>query len=44
MQSTELIYAGAPLPQVLDKVCPVMDVKVGNVVSLVLFPGDEEHK
>ncbi len=39
----ELISEGAPLPQVLDKVCSALDVQVGNVVSLVLFPDDEEH-
>jgi len=39
----ELIKAGAPLPQVLDKVCTALDLQVGNVVSLVLFPDDEEH-
>ncbi len=39
----ELISSGAPLPQVLDKVCTALDVQVGNVVSLVLFPDDEEH-
>ncbi len=39
----ELIFAGAPLPQVLDKVCTALDLQVGNVVSLVLFPDDEEH-
>lgn len=42
-QLLELISEGAPLPQVLDKVCTALDVQVGNVVSLVLFPGDEEH-
>jgi hypothetical protein len=39
----ELISSGAPLPQVLDQVCAALDVQVGNVVSLVLFPDDEEH-
>ena len=39
----ELISTGAPLPQVLNKVCTALDVQVGNVVSLVLFPDDEEH-
>jgi hypothetical protein len=42
-QLLELIFEGAPLPQVLDKVCTALDVQVGNVVSLVLFPDDEEH-
>lgn len=39
----DMISAGAPLPQVLDKVCTALDLQVGNVVSLVLFPDDEEH-
>jgi len=42
-QLLEMISEGAPLPQVLDKVCSALDVQVGNVVSLVLFPDDEEH-
>ena len=39
----ELISVGAPLPQILDKVCAALDMQVGNVVSLVLLPNDEEH-
>lgn len=39
----ELISTGAPLPQVLNKVCTALDVQVGNVVSLVLLPDGEEH-
>ena len=39
----ELISTGAPLPQVLNKVCTALDVQVGNVVSLVLLPDDEDH-
>jgi hypothetical protein len=42
-QLLELISEGAPLSQVLDKVCTALDVQLGNVVSLVLFPRDEEH-
>jgi hypothetical protein len=42
-QLLEMISAGAPLPQVLDKVCTALDVQLGNVVSLVFFPDDEEH-
>jgi hypothetical protein len=42
-QLLELISEGAPLPQVLDKVCSALDVQVGNVVSFVLFPDDQEH-
>ncbi|HKM68014.1 MAG TPA: hypothetical protein VJX70_12675 [Candidatus Acidoferrum sp.] len=39
----DLISKGAPLPQVLDKVCTALDLQVGNVVSLVQFLDDEEH-
>jgi len=42
-QLLEMISAGAPLPEVLDRVCTVLDLQVGNVVSLVLLPDDEEH-
>ena len=42
-QLLELIYAGAPLPQVLDRVCTALDVQVGNVMTVVLLPDDEEH-
>jgi hypothetical protein len=42
-QLLELISGGAPLPEVLDRVCTALDVQVGNVVSLVLFPDDAEH-
>jgi len=42
-QLLELISEGAPLMQVLDRVCTALDVQVGNVVSLVLFPEDKEH-
>ena len=42
-QLLEMISEGAPLPEVLDRVCTVLDLQVGNVVSLVLLPDDEEH-
>jgi hypothetical protein len=42
-QLLELISEGAPLPQVLDRVCAAIDVQLGNVVSLVLLPDDAEH-
>ena len=42
-QLLELISEGAPLPEVLDRICTALDVQVGNVVSLVLFPDDAEH-
>ena len=42
-QLLEMICAGAPLAKILDRVCSTLDVQVGNVVSLVLLPDDEEH-
>jgi hypothetical protein len=42
-QLLELISEGAPLQQVMDKLCIALDVQLGNVVSLVLLPEDEEH-
>jgi len=42
-QLLEMISAGAPLPEVLDRVCSVLDLQVGNVVSLVLLADDGEH-
>ena len=39
----ELISTGAPLAQVLNELCTTVDLQVGNVVSVVLFPNDEEH-
>jgi hypothetical protein len=42
-QLLELISEGAPLQQVLDKLCNALDAQVGNVVSLVLLPEDQEH-
>lgn len=42
-QLLELIIEGAPLAQVMETLCAALDVQVGNVVSWVLFPEDEEH-
>ena len=42
-QLLEMICAGAPLAQILDSVCTGLDVRVGNVVSLVLLSDDGEH-
>jgi len=42
-QLLELIVEGAPLQEVMDKLCTALDVQVGNVVSLILFPEDQEH-
>ena len=42
-QLLEMIFEGVPLPQILDRVCTALDVQVGNVVSMVFLPDDEEH-
>lgn len=42
-QLLDLIFEGAPLPQILDSVCSAIDLQLGNVVSLVLLSDDAEH-
>ncbi len=39
-QLLQSISARAPLAQVLNKICSVLDCDIGNVVSLVSFPED----
>ncbi len=39
----ELISLGAPLPGILNKLCTLIDVQIGNVVSLILLEGTEEN-
>lgn len=39
----ELISQGAALPEILNKLCTVIDVQVGNVVSLFLLPDGEQN-
>jgi len=41
-QIRELIFLGAPLPTILNKLCAVIDVWLGNVVSLISLPEEEE--
>jgi hypothetical protein len=38
----ELISQGAPLPGVLNNLCAAIDLQIGNVVSVILPPGDHE--
>ena len=38
----ELISLGEPLPRILNKLCSEIDFKIGNVVSLVSLPGEQE--
>jgi hypothetical protein len=39
----ELISLGAPLPGILNQLCTAIDVRIGNVVSLVLLPDVEYY-
>jgi hypothetical protein len=39
----ELISLGAPLPGILNKLCAAIDVRIGNVVSLISLPDDVEN-
>lgn len=39
----ELISMGAPLPDVLNKLCTAIDLQIGNVVSVILLANDAEH-
>lgn len=38
----ELISGGAPLPAILNRLCAVIDLQIGNVVSVILPPGGHE--
>jgi hypothetical protein len=40
----ELIFVGAPLPTILNNVCTAIDVWLGNVVSLISLPEEEESR
>jgi hypothetical protein len=43
-QILELISLGAPLSGILNKLCMILDVRIGNVVSIVSLPdADENH-
>jgi hypothetical protein len=42
-QLLDLITTGAPLPQVLRRVCTALDVQLGNVISLISLMDGEEH-
>ena len=39
----ELISTDQPLAKVLNKICSALDLQVGNVVSVVLFRGENRH-
>lgn len=40
----ELILLGAALPVILDKLCTMIDIGIGNVVSLVWLPDEKESQ
>jgi hypothetical protein len=37
-----LISLGAPLPGILNKLCTAVDLQIGNVVSLIWLPDEQE--
>lgn len=39
----ELISMGAPLLDVLNKLCTAIDLQIGNVVSVILLADGQEH-
>jgi hypothetical protein len=41
-QVVELISLGAPLPGILNKLCTAIDLQIGNVVSLISLPDEQE--
>jgi hypothetical protein len=41
-QIVELISLGAPLPGILNKLCSAIDLQIGNVVSLISLPDEQE--
>jgi len=42
-QIVELISLGAPLPGILNKLCTAIDIQIGNVVSLISLPDEQEY-
>jgi hypothetical protein len=42
-QILELISLGAPLTGILNKLCMMIDVRIGNVVSIISFPDQTEN-
>jgi hypothetical protein len=42
-QILELISLGAPLTGILNKLCMMIDVRIGDVVSMVSLPDDAEN-
>lgn len=42
-QVLELISLGAPLPDILNKLCTIIDVRIGDVISMVSLPDEAEN-
>jgi hypothetical protein len=42
-QILELISLGAPLPGVFNRLCAAIDVQIGNVVSILSLPDQDEN-
>jgi hypothetical protein len=42
-QILELIFLGAPLPGILNRLCTAIDVQIGNVVSVLSPPDQDEN-
>jgi AraC-like DNA-binding protein len=42
-QIVELISLGAPLPGILNTLCTSIDSQIGDIVSLVFLPDEQEH-
>lgn len=40
-QLLQSISARAPLPELLNGICIALDCQIGNIVSLILLPGDD---
>jgi hypothetical protein len=40
-QLLQSISSHAPLPKVLNEICSALDFQIGNVVSLIILPGDD---
>jgi hypothetical protein len=42
-QILDLISMGAPLREILKKLCKAIDLQIGNVVSVIVLEDDAEH-
>lgn len=42
-QILELISLGMPLPEIFNRLCAAIDVQIGNVVSILSLPDEDEN-